>query len=98
MSATAPTTLSGTWVSNPVHSNASFAINNMIVSPFRANFADVEATVQIDGDDIRLAGKVAAESIDVEQPDFRAHLLSPEFFDVENTGESRWARKSGCST
>ena len=85
MSATAPTTLSGTWVSDPVHSNASFAIKHMIVSTFRANFAQVEATVEIDGDDIRLAGKVPAESIDVEQADFRAHLLSPEFFDVENT-------------
>ena len=43
MSATAPTTLSGTWVSDPVHSNASFAIKHMIVSTFRANFAQVEA-------------------------------------------------------
>ena len=75
MSATAPTTLSGTWVSDPVHSNASFAIKHMIVSTFRANFAQVEATVEIDGDDIRLTGKVPAESIDVEQADFRAHLL-----------------------
>src|SRR5918996_303383 len=66
MSATAPTTLSGTWVSDPVHSNASFAIRHMIVSTFRANFAQVEATVEIDGDDIRLTGKVPAESIDVE--------------------------------
>ena len=85
MSATAPPALSGTWVSDPVHSTASFAIKHMIVSTFRANFAQVEATVEIDGDDIRLAGKVPAESIDVEQADFRAHLLSPEFFDVENT-------------
>ena len=85
MSATAPTTLSGTWVSDPVHSNASFAIKHMIVSTFRANFAQVEATVEIDGDDINLTGKVPAESIDVEQADFRAHLLSPEFFDVANT-------------
>lgn len=85
MSATAPTTLSGTWVSDPIHSNASFAIKHMIVSTFRANFADVEGTLDVDGDDIKLTGKVRADSIDVDQADFRGHLLSPEFFDVENT-------------
>jgi polyisoprenoid-binding protein YceI len=85
MSATAPTSLSGTWISDPVHSTASFAIKHMIVSTFRANFAQVEATLDADGDDIRLTGNVPVESIDVDQADFRAHLLSAEFFDVENT-------------
>jgi polyisoprenoid-binding protein YceI len=85
MSATAPATLAGTWVSDPVHSNASFAIKHMIVSTFRANFAQVEATLDVEGDDIRLTGKVPVESIDVDLADFRAHLLGPEFFDVENT-------------
>jgi polyisoprenoid-binding protein YceI len=85
MSATAPATLSGTWVSDPVHSSASFSIKHMIVSTYAANFAQVDATLEVDGDDIRLTGRVLAESIDVELADFRAHLLGPEFFDVEKT-------------
>jgi polyisoprenoid-binding protein YceI len=85
MSATAPTTLTGTWVADPVHSTASFAIKHMIVSTFRASFGEVDGRLEVDGEDIRLTGRVAASSIDVEQADFRAHLLSPEFFDVEKT-------------
>ena len=85
MSATAPATLAGTWVADPVHSTASFAIKHMIVSTFRAAFKQIDGTLEVDGDDIRLTGTVPVESIDVEQADFRAHLLSAEFFDVENT-------------
>jgi polyisoprenoid-binding protein YceI len=85
MSATAPATLEGTWVADPVHSTASFAIKHMIVSTFRASFGEVDGRLEVEGDDIRLTGRVVASSIDVEQADFRAHLLSPEFFDVEKT-------------
>jgi polyisoprenoid-binding protein YceI len=85
MGATAPTTLSGTWIADPVHSTASFAIKHMIVSTFRANFGQVNASLEADGHDIKLTGEVPAESIDVDLPDFRAHLLGPEFFDVEHT-------------
>jgi polyisoprenoid-binding protein YceI len=85
MSATAPTTLSGTWVSDPVHSNASFAIKHMIVSTYRANFGQVDAKLEVAGDDIKLTGSVPVESVDIDQADFRAHVLGPEFFDVENT-------------
>jgi polyisoprenoid-binding protein YceI len=85
MSTTTPTTLTGTWVADPVHSTASFAIKHMIVSTFRANFGEVDGRLEVDGEDIRLTGRVVASSIDVEQADFRGHLLSPEFFDVDKT-------------
>jgi polyisoprenoid-binding protein YceI len=85
MSATAPTTLSGTWVADPIHSTASFAVKHMIVSTFRAAFKQIEGTLDVDGDEIRLTGTVPVESIDIEQADFRAHVLSADFFDVENT-------------
>jgi polyisoprenoid-binding protein YceI len=84
MTATAPITLSGTWVADPVHSNASFAIKHMIVSTYRTSFKEVDARLDVDGDDIRLSGSVPVESIDIDQPDFRAHVLSSDFFDVEN--------------
>jgi polyisoprenoid-binding protein YceI len=84
MSATAPITLSGTWIADPVHSNASFSIKHMIVSTYRTSFKDVDARLDVDGDDIRLSGSVPVESIDIDQPDFRAHVLSPDFFDAAN--------------
>jgi polyisoprenoid-binding protein YceI len=85
MSATAPTALTGTWVSDPVHSTASFAVKHMIVSTFRAAFRQIDGRLEVDGDEIRLTGRVPVESIDVELDDLRNHLLSPEFFDVANT-------------
>jgi polyisoprenoid-binding protein YceI len=84
MSATTPSTLTGSWVADPIHSTASFAIKHMVVSTYRTSFKNVEATLEADGDDIRLTGTVPIESIDIQQPDFRAHVLSPDFFDVEN--------------
>jgi polyisoprenoid-binding protein YceI len=85
MGATAPTTLSGTWVADPIHSTATFAIKHMIVSTYRASFGQVEATLEVDGDDIKLTGTVPVESVDIDQPDFRAHVLGPDFFDVEKS-------------
>jgi polyisoprenoid-binding protein YceI len=85
MSATVPGTIAGAWTADPVHSTASFSIKHMIVSTFRAAFGQLEGTLAADGDDIRLTGSVPVESIDIEQEDLRAHVLSAEFFDVENT-------------
>jgi polyisoprenoid-binding protein YceI len=84
MSATTSATLDGTWVADPIHSTASFAIKHMIVSTFRTRFKQIDATLEAEGDDVRLTGTVPVESIDIEQPDFRAHLMSPDFFDAEN--------------
>jgi polyisoprenoid-binding protein YceI len=84
MSATTPSTLSGSWVADPIHSTATFAIQHMAVSTYRTSFKQVEAGLEVDGDDIRLTGTVPVESVDIELPDFRAHVLSPDFFDVAN--------------
>jgi polyisoprenoid-binding protein YceI len=85
MSATAPSTLEGTWALDKLHSTASFAVKHMVVSTFRTSFKDVDATFVANGDEIALTGTVPAESIDIDQPDFRGHLMSAEFFDVANT-------------
>jgi polyisoprenoid-binding protein YceI len=85
MSATATGTLEGTWTLDPIHSTASFAVKHMVVSTFRTGFKQIDATFEVDGDDIRLTGTVPVESIDIDQPDFRGHLMSPEFFDAANT-------------
>jgi polyisoprenoid-binding protein YceI len=85
MSATAPSTLEGTWALDKLHSTASFAVKHMVVSTFRTSFKDIDATFVADGDDVAVTGTVPAESIDIDQPDFRGHLMSAEFFDVANT-------------
>jgi polyisoprenoid-binding protein YceI len=85
MSATVPETITGTWAFDPVHSSASFAVKHMVVSTFRATFKEIDATLELAGDDLRLTGTVPVASIDVDQPDFRGHLMSPEFFDAERT-------------
>jgi polyisoprenoid-binding protein YceI len=84
MSATTASTLSGSWVADPIHSTATFAIQHMAVSTYRTSFKQVEASLDVDGDDFRLTGTVPVESVDIELPDFRGHVLSPDFFDVAN--------------
>ena len=54
MSATAPSTLEGTWALDKLHSTASFAVKHMVVSTFRTSFKDIDATFAADGDDIAL--------------------------------------------
>ena len=84
MSATAPSTLTGSWVADPIHSTAEFAIKHMVVSTYRTAFKNVEATLEAEGDTLSLTGTVPVESVDIQQPDFRGHVLSADFFDVEN--------------
>ena len=70
----------GTWSVDPVHSSASFEVEHNGFSLFRTSFRELDAKLTT-GDVTRIEGTVPVESIDVTQPDFRAHLLSPEFFD-----------------
>ena len=71
-----------TWTIDPVHSTVGFAIKNM-VSTFRTEFDRYEATLDTTGDEPRLYGSVAPDSIVVKDPNFQAHLQSPDFFDTE---------------
>jgi len=78
---TTTTALSGTYAADPVHSSFGFAVRYQGVSLFRGTLSDVEATLA----DGRLEGRATVESISIRTPEqFRAHVLSPEFFDVEN--------------
>jgi polyisoprenoid-binding protein YceI len=70
----------GTWSVDPVHSSAAFEVEHNGFSLFRTSFRELDAKLT-SGDQVRIEGSVPVESIDVTQPDLRAHLLSPEFFD-----------------
>jgi polyisoprenoid-binding protein YceI len=83
MSATDTTTLAGTWQLDPIHSSAGFAVKYMAVTTFRSEFKDVAATLEA-GDDgsAKLTGTVQVASIDIDNPDFKGHLMADDFFGV----------------
>ena len=84
MSATtvAPVVPAGTWGVDPTHSTVGFAVRHMVVATFRSTFKAFDATLVADDAGARLTGTVEAGSIDIADPSFKAHLDSPEFFDV----------------
>ena len=83
---TATEQLTGTYVLDPIHSSASFAVKHMIVSTFRGRFEKFDATL-VDG---KLTGTVDVTSIVVKDENLAAHLQSPEFFDAERHPELRF--------
>ena len=84
--ATATQQLQGTYVLDPIHSSASFAVKHMVVSTFRGRFEKFDATL-VDG---KLTGTVDVGSIVVKDENLAAHLQSPEFFDAERHPELRF--------
>jgi polyisoprenoid-binding protein YceI len=77
---TTSTALAGTYAADPVHSSFGFAVRYQGVSLFRGTLDDVTATLSGG----RLEGSAKAESISIRTPEqFRAHVLSAEFFDAE---------------
>jgi polyisoprenoid-binding protein YceI len=88
---TTTTSLSGTYTADPVHSSFGFGVRYQGVSLFRGTLNAVEAKL-LDG---RLEGTAKVESISIKTPEqFRAHVLSAEFFDAENHPEVTFASTS----
>jgi polyisoprenoid-binding protein YceI len=76
--------LASNYNADPVHSSFGFAVRYQGVSLFKGTLSDVVASVT----DGRLEGTAQVESISIRTPDqFRQHVLSAEFFDVENHPE-----------
>jgi polyisoprenoid-binding protein YceI len=85
------TPFAGTFAADPVHSNFGFAVRYQGVSMYKGTFDDVTATLS----DGRLEGTAKVESISIRTPEqFRAHVLSAEFFDVENHPEITFTSSS----
>lgn len=83
----------GTYRLDPVHSSARFEVEHGSISRFHGSFDDVSAELEAGANGLALTGAVGVESIDVEQPDLRGHLLSPEFFDAERHPQIRFASR-----
>jgi polyisoprenoid-binding protein YceI len=81
------TALRGTFVADPVHSSFGFSVRYQGVSIFRGSMTQVEATLR----DARLEGTAEVDSISIRTPEqFRAHVLSSEFFDVATHPEVKF--------
>jgi polyisoprenoid-binding protein YceI len=81
---TATSALSGTYNADPVHSSFGFAVKYQGVSLYKGTLDDATATL-VDG---KLEGSAKVESISIKSPEqFRAHVLSAEFFDAANHPE-----------
>ena len=76
----------GTWQSDPVHSTVGFAVRHA-VGTFRGSFGQFEATLGNEAGEPKLTGRVPVESVQVKEENLEAHLLSPEFFDKDQTPE-----------
>ncbi|MEA2316400.1 MAG: hypothetical protein QOD44_589 [Solirubrobacteraceae bacterium] len=84
---TTSTPLAGTYAADPVHSSFNFAVRYQGVSVFRGNLSEVEAGLTGG----RLEGTAKVESISIRTPEqFRAHVLSEEFFDAEKHPEIKF--------
>ena len=76
--------LAGTYVADPIHSSFGFSVRYQGVSLFKGTLNEVEAKLA----DGRLEGLAKVESISIRTPEqFRAHVLSAEFFDAANHPE-----------
>jgi polyisoprenoid-binding protein YceI len=72
----------GTWTVDPVHSAIHFAVTHNGIATFRSGFADYAATLS-GGEQPQLEGTVEVASIEIDEPQLKGHLMSPEFFDAE---------------
>jgi polyisoprenoid-binding protein YceI len=81
MSTTIEQAPTGTYSLDPVHSTIDFAVRHNNVSTFRGTFEQVDARLE----DGVLVGTAQVESVKTAIPDLKAHLLSPDFFNAEQT-------------
>ena len=72
----------GVWTVDPVHSSISFAVTHNGVATFRSGFQTYEATLT-GGESPKLEGSVDVQSIDIDEPQLKGHLMAPDFFDAE---------------
>jgi polyisoprenoid-binding protein YceI len=81
-----------TWTADPVHSQVGFAVKHMVVSTFRSQFDDYDATLTAGEDGtLRLNGSVRADSIVLKDENLAAHLRAEDFFDTDRHPEITFA-------
>lgn len=81
MSTTLQQIPTGTYAIDPVHSSIGFGVKYNKLATFRSTFDKVDAQLT----DGVLTGTADASSIQIDEPNFKGHLLTRDFFDVEVT-------------
>ena len=81
MSTTIHQVPTGTYALDPVHSTIGFGVKHNKLATFRSTFDKVDAQLA----DGVLTGTADASSIAIDEPSFKGHVLTGDFFDVENT-------------
>jgi polyisoprenoid-binding protein YceI len=71
----------GTYALDPVHSTIGFGVKYNKLATFRSTFEKVDAQLA----DGVLTGTADASSVVIDEPNFKGHLLTGDFFDVERT-------------
>lgn len=85
MLATLPLT-TGAWAFDPSHSGVHFKVRHLGLTNVRGRFNGVDAWLIV-GDDLastRFGATIEIASIDTNQPDRDAHLLTTDFFSVDS--------------
>jgi polyisoprenoid-binding protein YceI len=82
----------GIWEVDSVHSSIGFEAKHMGISIFRGGFTRFAGRIEVtDGAVSAVEGTIDPDSIDVTDETLAGHLRSPDFFDVENHPEIRFA-------
>ncbi len=79
----------GTYSIDAQHAGVEFVARHLMISKVRGGFTDISGTVIIGDDpmDSSIDVTIQAASIDSGTPDRDAHLMSPDFLDVETYPE-----------
>jgi polyisoprenoid-binding protein YceI len=80
----------GTWTVDPVHSSIHFAITHGGIATYRSGFERYEVTLT-GGEAPQLEGSVEVESIEIDEPQLKGHLMSPDFFDTQKFPRVRFS-------
>lgn len=94
--ATTPALAAERHVFDPDHTEIRFSWDHMGFSTTSAYFREVEGTLLFDEDEpaaSEIDVAIAIDGIDTGRSDFTEHLLSDDFFDVDNHPEARFVSR-----
>ena len=75
-----------TWTIDSAHTVAEFKVKHMMISHVKGNFTAVKGTLLLDEADLsrsKIEATIDAASINTREPQRDAHLMSPDFLDVQ---------------
>lgn len=80
---------SGIWQIDPAHTSVEFVARHLMVTKVRGRFSNVSGTIEVADDPLESAVSVTIEtgSVTTGAADRDAHIVSPDFFHVEDYPE-----------